>query len=161
MDIGGLPITEYSIYQNYNWNNPLHTGQLTTGTVSRLSPGTSYNFTVRAKNALGLSRREGLQLKSAETKIRRTFPLQIRPFSSTRAHLIITPPNNETGFIYICMYSPEANASESMNTSQHYFTLDRLTPDTTYSITCLIYKDGGEDLCYEGTATGSTFPRGL
>jgi hypothetical protein len=85
--------------------------------------------------------------------------LQLIPHSSTWGHLIITPPDNIDNNSYLNYSCNISTMDRHFNTSDHNTSLHMLTPNTTYSVHCLVYRDDTE-LCYEGTATGSTFPSG-
>ena len=78
--------------------------------------------------------------------------LHLRPFSSTGLNLTVIPPYNKDGVNYTCTLSP-GNRTLSGNV-----TLTDLSPNTTYSVRCLVYENG-EDLCYEGIGNGRTFPK--
>ena len=83
--------------------------------------------------------------------------LHLRPFSSTGLNLRIPPPHNKDGVNYTCTLSP---GNKTIVTSSGDITpITDLSPNTTYSVRCLVFKNG-EDLCYEGITNGSTFPSG-
>ena len=67
---------------------------------------------------------------------------------------MITPPHNKDSVNYTCTLSP---GNKTIVTSIGDVTLTDLSPNTTYSVRCLVYENG-EDLCYEGIGNGRTFP---
>ena len=173
-DTGGLAITGYRV--NVAKNSFTANTTMTRIDITNLSPGTTYLVTVNTVT-ITVFESETFLMANIQTESRSKYKdhqyilhfydnsestfftaeisLYLNPFSSTGLNLMIPPPHKD-GVNYSCILSP---GNKTIVTSIGNITLTDLSPNTTYSVRCLVYENG-KDLCYEGIGNGSTFASG-
>jgi len=106
-------------------------GNVTTRTVTGLTPGVTYYFVVYAHNSVGYSNRSGTA--SAQTIPATPPPFTVEPsLSGTQAVVSLTPPSGSTGVTgYEVRYRPVGGA-ETTVTGLSPITVTGLTPGVSY-----------------------------
>nr|WNS50092.1 receptor-type tyrosine-protein phosphatase-like protein [Halisarca dujardinii] len=133
-------------HENYTVNE--------TTTVEGLQPDTLYSIDCVEINSKG----EYQCRKFNTTLLTENLSIEMQPFSSTGAHLLIWPQYNNT-VNYSCSLTALQAENYTKSTIELNNTLSELSPNTTYSVWCLVYEEDRErELCYEGRAEGRTFP---
>ena len=180
---GGVPLERYTVRWNGSGSSLMSSGtDMTAGTVEPLIPNTSYTINVTAVNAIGegeeseelavITTSQGWWVTTnlscaltAQVITNCSFlsdkPLlvSLETISSTSLHISTQPPELAHATVNCTLTAKEDTSYiytvQNLNQT-HGQLVTNLSPYTTYTATCLVFKDG-VDQCYIGNDTTQTY----
>ncbi len=159
-DDGGSPITQYTLTRP--GANPVNSGpDVRARTITNLTPDTSYTFTLKARNALGLGPGRTLTISTPPHGTPPGPPATLTGLAKTTTSIRLdwTPPADDGGspITQYTLTRPGANPVNS-GPDVRARTITNLTPDTSYTFTLKARNALG--LGPGRTLTISTLPHG-
>jgi outer membrane protein OmpA-like peptidoglycan-associated protein len=158
---GGSPITSYEITSSPQSLTMSSTG--TTAIFTGLTAGTTYSFSVKARNGMGLS---PATLSNSVTTLAASLPsaptsLVAKTASQTSVSVAFTPPTNNGGSP-ITSYTATSNpGGVQTSSSSSPIVVTGLTPATAYTFTVTANNSVGSSLASVASNSATTFTAGL